>query len=229
MANPPDPRMRLNFSGVFRFDSNALQVYATPPHYFRSSIYLPVPGTWNREVFVQAGELTASLATARAVFFAAEVYPRHPTRDSILLLDPGSVVELDDYACQLPPPAPIVTVQSRGHVVSLARRTASAQDYDRWIIVALHNAWDESLAQVTHFNVIYEASLELVAQIGIRRLSTGTIASFYGVVLHYLRRRGNWVVELGLSQGYDAGRWRVEVGGSIALIPPSSEFREMSG
>ncbi|EGG06761.1 uncharacterized protein MELLADRAFT_86147 [Melampsora larici-populina 98AG31] len=152
-------------------------------------------GRWNREVFIQVEQASALFGTARAMHIAGEIYARSATRDTMILVNPCRAAKLSEYESQLPATVPVVTVHSRGHVVRFARRTVPAEYYDRWIIVGMHNAWDEHSRQVTHFNVIYEASIELVADIGVSKFRLGNIVNFSGVVRHYFCRNGKWVVE----------------------------------
>ncbi|EGG05015.1 uncharacterized protein MELLADRAFT_107968 [Melampsora larici-populina 98AG31] len=213
-----DPRMAVNFSGVFRlkeevsvrrpaysavcllitpdaFQDPGLLQTTFPPCWFRCSIYLPLIGRWNREVFVHVGQAANSSAATHSVWLTGEVLARTQLRDTMIRVSPGFAFEQGAYASQLPAPAPIITVHSRGHVISFSQR-----NFDCWIIVALHNVTEESLtrlklAQVTHFNMVYEASNALVAQIGPSVFRPGNVVNFHGVVMHYVCQSGKWIIK----------------------------------
>ncbi|EGG09275.1 uncharacterized protein MELLADRAFT_104366 [Melampsora larici-populina 98AG31] len=84
------------------------------------------------------------------------------------MVRPESVVELSSYASQLPAPLSILSVQSRGHV----------------------------LGRAAHFTVAYEATAELVTRLGEAVFTVGNIVNLRGVVIGYVHRSRNWVVEL---------------------------------
>ncbi|EGG11307.1 uncharacterized protein MELLADRAFT_102174 [Melampsora larici-populina 98AG31] len=193
MANHGDPCMTVNFRGLFRLDEevSGQSWSALHPHWFRAPIYLPMIHGWYREVFVHFGQEPASFGRARCVWLTGEVYARTELRDTMIRVRAGFAVVQDDYVSQLPAPLPIITAHSRGYVLRFDRR-----NFDRWIIVALHNISDNSSAQVIHFNVFYEASNEVVAAIGEEVFKLGNIVNFHGEVMHYFRRSGKWVVKL---------------------------------
>ncbi|EGG10471.1 uncharacterized protein MELLADRAFT_103065 [Melampsora larici-populina 98AG31] len=135
----------------------------------------------------------APFGRARCIWLTGEVYARPELRDTMVRVRPGFAIEQDDYASQLPVPLPVITVRSRGYVLRFGR-----QNLDRWIVVALHNVSDESSGRVIHFNVIYEVSTEVVAEIGEDVFGLGNVVNFHGQVMHYFRRSGKWVVKQGM-------------------------------
>ncbi|EGG01550.1 uncharacterized protein MELLADRAFT_110909 [Melampsora larici-populina 98AG31] len=192
MAASTDPRMNVTFSGVFRLDGDIPGRVSGDgsQQWFQSPVYLPMNGRWNREVFVLFEQASAPLVPPRPMWLTAEILPRSQVRDTLVRVQAGFAIELEHYIAQLPAPRPVLTVHSRGHVVRFTR-----QNFDRWIVVALHNASDEGSAAVIHFNVIDEASDALIAQIGAHVFRVGNVVSFQGVVGQYLRRSGKWVVQ----------------------------------
>lgn len=101
---------------------------------------------WNNELYIRAEQAPATFDTAPALWLTGEILTRTATRDTLLIVQPGFAVPLSEYNLQFPAPIQVVTVHSRGHVVEFERRTLAAENYDRWIVTAMHNAWNESVS-----------------------------------------------------------------------------------
>ncbi|EGG01612.1 uncharacterized protein MELLADRAFT_110856 [Melampsora larici-populina 98AG31] len=178
MANINDSRLTVTWSGVFRLDSEVPRQCSGPGTRlcYQSPIFLRVNRRTHSMVFVHAQQSAPSVAAGRCVWLTGEILARSRQRDTIIMVTPESVVELGSYASQLPAPLSILSVQSRGHV----------------------------LGRAAHFTVAYEATAELVTRLGEAVFTVGNIVNLRGVVIGYVHRSRNWVVETEDAGAFDS-------------------------
>ncbi|EGG11589.1 uncharacterized protein MELLADRAFT_102509 [Melampsora larici-populina 98AG31] len=194
MSSFSDARLPFNWSGIFRLNAEASG--STTRLCFQVPVFLPRYRRSHSAVFVYTDQGSPLLEPNSSVWLTGEVLARSNINDTVILVNRASVVLLDLYASQLPAPLHVVTVLSRGHVVRSDRRIVEAVGYDRWIVMAMHNAWDNSLGRVVNFTVAYEASLGLVSRVGLESFNVGNVVNFRGEVSSYLHQSRNWMIEL---------------------------------
>ncbi|EGG10583.1 uncharacterized protein MELLADRAFT_103265 [Melampsora larici-populina 98AG31] len=191
-------RLPINWSGVFKLNTECLRLSSGGGirECFQSTVVLLVGRRPHLRFFVSTNPNVPTLEANQSYRLVGEMLGRSNRHDTVLSPLAGGVIRLEEYEAQLPQPLPVITVASRGHIMRCVRRRVVGQDYERWVITAMHNGWDDSLGSVAHFLVLYEASLKLFNSIGVNNLSTGNIVNFSGVVINYSPVGRAWVVEL---------------------------------